>query len=139
MVLQLARNALIAKVAWNFVQKKRAEASRARTVRRTWTWLALGAGAGAIYVAREPIANAVRGLVDRLRGEEEGEVLMPGGVLPLPVPPVSKKKQAREARREAAMKAERQNPTGPSVVHVERDADERLAAPILESVKDLKH
>jgi len=139
MVLKLARNVMLAKVAWSFVQKKRAEAERARSARRTWTWLALGAAAGAVYVARKPINTALRGFLGGLTGEEQGEGMVPGGVLPLPVPIPSKKKQAKEARREAAVQAERAPVAAPRAIHVERNAEETLAVPLREVVKDLKH
>jgi len=132
-MLRLARNVIIARLAYGYISRRVAESRRAQKRARVLKWAAFGLSAGAVYVAREPLLAVFRGLVEGLRGEEEGPTALEYAEPPAPSP----KKQRKQARQNAAELAAREETTGQGEVHFERNADEDLAVPMHEALKGI--
>lgn len=134
-MLRLARNVLIARLAYGYISRRVAASRRADKRARVFKWAALGISAGAIYVAREPLMAMFRGLAEGLRGEDEGAT--PTALEYAEPPPPSAKKQRKQARQKAAARAEREEGAGQGEVHVERNAEQDLAVPLHEALKGI--
>ena len=123
-MLRLARNALLLGAAAGLISRRRSVVARARSSSSAlrWTLLVAGAGVGtlAVLAARR-----------RLAGQEVAHL---PGVLPLAPPPPSRKKLAREARRQAAEERDALHVVRAPRIHVEVNKPERLAVPLAEVV-----
>jgi hypothetical protein len=132
-MLRLARNVVLARLAYGYISRRVAESRRSQKRARILKVAVFGVSAGAIYVAREPLLAALRGWVEGLRGEEEGLTALDYAEPPAPSP----KKERKQARRNAAARATREETSGQGDVHVERNADEDLAVPMHEALKGI--
>ena len=162
-LVRVARNVILASLAWRYIARRRALARQRRRSRRLIAPALLAGGAGAVWMARRRIAGAFRALdvakpaVERPGDTVEGKESQPStrkaatsgdgkaATRPMratrataygePAPsPKKRRRRVRRARAEEREKAERQSAKG-GKVNVEINETPELRAPL----GDLKH
>ena len=161
-LVRVARNVILASLAWRYIARRRALARQRRRSRRLIAPALLAGGAGAVWMARRRIAGALRALevakpVERPGDTVEGKESQPStgkaatsgdgkaATRPMratgataygePAPsPKKRRRRVRRARAEEREKAERQSAKG-GKVNVEVNETSELRAPL----GDLKH
>jgi hypothetical protein len=123
-LLKVGRNLVAGKLAWNFLQSRMQAAERRRR-RRNWAaGIAFGTGAALAYTFREDLVAMFHKLLDDRREDHDY------------IPPPSRKKQVREARREAAEKRVREaGSQRPAPVRAETNASPELGVKLGDAAK----